>query len=94
MDKNKGIKYIKQFPNPKYQTDTFSSDDRLKTDNRSFITLFHYEVKYLNLTNCHFSRALDLFRFIKHAIIKSMVSKSMELFQDSSQSSQILGFRH
>jgi len=57
MDKNQGIKPIKQFPNPKYQTDTFSSNDCFKTD-QNFSIIFQGKVKYLNLTNYHFSRLL------------------------------------
>ena len=91
VGKNQGIKQIKQFPNPKYQADTFSSNDCFKTNNWSFTTLFQGEVKYLNLTNYHFCD-LDLLRFIKHAIIKFVISQLVWLSQDSTQSSQILGF--
>ena len=92
MDKNQAIKQINQFSNPKYQTGTFSSNGCFKTDNQSITTLFQGAVKYLNLTNYRFLRALDLFTFVKHAIIKSMVSQSVRLSQNSTQSSQVLGF--
>ena len=52
--------------------------------------LFQGEVKDLNH---NFSKVLDLFMFIKHAIIKSMVSQLARLSQDSTQLSQILEFR-
>ena len=58
MDKNQEIKQIKQFPNLKHQTGTFSSNDCFKTDNRSFTTLFQGEVKYLNLTKKTVSQGL------------------------------------
>ena len=74
MDKNQDIKQFLQFPNSKYQTDTFFSNGCFKTNNRGMTTLFQGEMKCLNLTNCHFSRALDSFRCSKHVIIKSMVS--------------------
>ena len=33
MDKNQGIKQIKEFPNPKYQADNFSFNGCFKIDN-------------------------------------------------------------
>jgi len=79
MDKNQGINKSSNFPNPKYQIGTFSSNGYFKIDNQSLTTLFQGEVKYLNLTNYHFLRAINLFRFIKHENIKSMVSQSVGL---------------
>ena len=52
-----------------YQSSNFSLINYFKIDNRSITALFEGEVKYLNLTNYHFSRAFDLFRIIKYAII-------------------------
>ena len=58
----------------KYQRSASSFIGYFKIDNRSIKTLFQGEIKYLNLTNHNFLRALDLFRFIKHAIVKLVAS--------------------
>ena len=73
-----------------HQSSTSSLIGYFKIDNRSITTLFQGEVKYLNLINYLFSRVLALFKFIKHEIIKLMVSQLVGLSQDSTQSSQIL----
>jgi len=58
-----------------YYSSTSFSIGYFKNDNRSITTLFQGKVKYPNRTNYHFSRALDLFRFIKYAFIKFVVSQ-------------------
>ena len=64
--------YIKQAINQSiYQSTTSYFIGYFKTDNRSIKTLFQGEVKYLNLTNYNFSRALDLFKFIEHRLSSS-----------------------
>ena len=60
-----------------YQSSISSSIDYFETDQRSIITLFQGEVKYLNVTNYHFSSALDLFSSVKHTIIIFMLSQSV-----------------
>jgi len=40
------------------------------------------------------SRALDLFGFIMHTIIKLVVSQLVEFSQDPTQSNQIVGIRY
>ena len=57
-------------PNSNCQTSTSFSNGCFKTNNQGITILFQGEMKYLNLANHNFSRVLDLFRFIKHAIIK------------------------
>jgi len=77
-----------------YQSSTSLLIGYFKTDNRSITALFQGEVEYLNLTNYYFSRVLDLFRFIKHANIKFVVSQRVWHSQESTQSNQILGFKY
>jgi len=71
MDK-KSTNYTKQaIPQFMHQSRTSSLIGYFKTNNRSIITLFQGEVKYLNLANYHFLKALDMFRFIKYVFINS-----------------------
>jgi len=67
------------------QSSISSSINYFKIDNQSITTLFQGEVKYINLTNYHFLRVLDLFRFDKYAIIIFMVPQSVWVSQDSTQ---------
>jgi len=73
-----------------HQSSTSSLIGCFKTDNRTITSLFQGEVKHLNLTNYNFSRALDLFRFIKHAIIKLIDVTFSRLHTLS----QVLGFKY